>query len=137
MSDAGRSLRLPAGWYGAAAAEEETIGRLVQWSSVPLPPRYLEFLRVSNGGEGTVNGRYVSLWPAEDIGPLNTAYGITHFLPRSLAIGTDGGDYAYVLDGRDEQAGIPVLEIELGSLALAYAVAERIASSFEELVGPL
>ena len=134
MANGDRRPALPAGWYAAAPAGEEEIARLRGATPIVLPQHYLDFLRMSNGGEGEIRGRYVSLWQAEEVMSLNEAYGILRYLPGALAIGTDGGDYAYIFDGRREELMPPVLEVELGSLGLAFNATKLVATSIEELL---
>lgn len=73
----------------ASLAVLEQLGR-----SLPtLPADYLEFLALSNGGEGElgVEPGWFQLWPAEDVAALNAKYHVSEFLPGFTAFGSNGG----------------------------------------------
>ena len=60
----------------------------------PLPTSYSEFLVVADGVEWCFNDRggdCLALWRAKEISELNQAYNIHLYLPKFLAIGSDGG----------------------------------------------
>ncbi len=79
-------------WTRRAPAADSVVEQLA--AALPeLPPDYLAFLRLSNGGEGELGvgpGRF-SLWPAEEVAQLNAAYKVAEFLRGFIAFGTDGG----------------------------------------------
>ena len=68
-----------------------------------LPESYIEFLKFSNGIEGSVsNGSYLRLWKAEELDELNKGYEAEEFIPGMLLVGTDGGDEAVGIDLRKD-----------------------------------
>jgi hypothetical protein len=96
-----------------------------------LPSDYKLFLQWSDGGEGQVGNRYLSLWKASELSQLNADYEIATYLPGLVAIGTDGGDLAYAFDFRNPE-GAAVVEVPLGDLDPASAV--KIADRFEDFL---
>jgi len=60
-----------------------------------LPKDILDFLRFSNGAEGSIGNTYLSLWSAEEIPMLNEAYRVIEFAPGLVIFGSDGGNTAY------------------------------------------
>ncbi len=78
--------------------------------NISLPTQYVDFLRQSNGAEGSVGeNSYLVLWSIEEIEPLNEAYAVNEFAPGLIFIGSDGGDVAYAFDTRDE--AMPIVEV--------------------------
>ncbi len=66
-----------------------------------LPFAYLTFLRETNGSELGVTdtgGDSLNIWPTEEIQLRNEDYNIQKHLPQCIAIGSDGGDDAILLD---------------------------------------
>lgn len=61
-----------------------------------LPSDYVEFLKVSNGGEGFIGESYVMLWPIESLVELNEGYEVADYAPDLLIIGSNGGGEALV-----------------------------------------
>lgn len=132
MKESSVAVDLPEGWHRVPAADERCVSGLAAVASVRLPSDYLAFLRRCNGGEGVVAGRYVSLWPGEEVGALNQAYGVPQYMPGALAFGTDGGDQGYCFDGREGASDPPILSVGLGNLG--FDDARRIAGDFTELL---
>lgn len=80
-------------WTRKAPAGEEVIALL--GAALPdLPPDYLAFLRLSNGGQGDLGVQpfWFVLWPAEEVAEMNADYMVPEFLPGFVAFGSDGGD---------------------------------------------
>lgn len=95
-------------WHKEAGATEAQIARLEQAVRFALPDDYKTFLRWSDGGEGELGARYLSLWPSTELTQLNEDYRIGSYLPSILAIGSDGGGKCFALDYR-AAAGQPSL----------------------------
>ena len=116
----------------AAAAVEQLAAALPE-----LPPDYLAFLRLSNGGEGDLGTApgWFSLWPAEEVAELNAAYEVPDFLPGFVAFGSDGGGemLAFGADGQTwgRVYAVPFIPMEAAS---ATAIAPDFAS-FVRLFG--
>lgn len=61
-----------------------------------FPDDYLEFLRETNGGEGTISdGKYVQFWRAEDLIKYNDGFG--EFTPDFFLIASDGGGTGFAI----------------------------------------
>ncbi|WP_343303373.1 SMI1/KNR4 family protein [Chitinophaga niabensis] len=57
---------------------------------------YLEFMKVRNGGEGTIGkDGYVCFWPLEELIQINEDYAVNEFAPELFFIGTNLGGTAY------------------------------------------
>lgn len=77
---------------------------------VSLPLEYADFLKYSNGAEGTIGeNSYLVLWRIEELVPLNKAYAVSEFAPGLLLFGSDGGGAGYAFDTRSGTP--PILEI--------------------------
>jgi hypothetical protein len=107
-------------WAHEAPASREIVEQLA--ATIPsLPPDYLAFLLLSNGGEGNlgVSPGWFSLWPAEEVAELNDAYKVADFLPGFVAFGSDGGGEMLAFRVTGEQAGhifaVPFIPMEVAS----------------------
>ncbi len=103
-------------------ASDSAIETLRRWLGRDLPSLYLALLREANGVELGVHderGDCLCLWSATEIPELNAAYSIQRWLPETLAIGSDGGDDAILLDmskAMDPEVW-PVIRVGFGALA--------------------
>jgi len=129
--------RLADQWYRADPATEEDIREVEDVFGVAFPRDYRAFLKWSNGGEGSIGPRYVSLWALEEFEVIHRDYRITKYLPAVVGIGTDGGDRCFALDYRHTPDAPPVIEVPFGDLGpdsvavLAPGFAEWIESMLE------
>jgi hypothetical protein len=105
-------------------ATEAQIARLTGWLGHDIPETYRDLLRRTNGAEawwdaddGEGGGPLV-LWSTEEIPELNEAYEIRRYLPGAVAIGSDGGEDAILLDTTvsDEAEAWPVVRVGFGNL---------------------
>jgi len=112
-------------------ATKEALQSLIAALPKSLPDDYIAFLERSNGGEGFVGERYVSLWKAEELITRNSGYKVTEFFPNFFFIGSDGGGEAYAFDisGHD----VTVFEVPFIGMP---SDASAIADSFDALLLP-
>lgn len=89
-------------------ATARDINDFVSRSNVNLPPGYINFMRESDGAEGTIGRRnhYLILWPLKRIIELNQQYHVEEFAPHLVLFGTDGGGEAFAFDRRTDPATI-------------------------------
>jgi hypothetical protein len=88
-------LRPPASEALVAAVEQELGQR--------LPPDYVEFLLVHNGGEGAIgNEGWARFIPVEDLGEENAACAEHEHLSGWLLFGTNGAGEAFLFNARGE-----------------------------------
>lgn len=92
----------------------------------------MAFLARSNGGEGFIGERYVSLWKAEELMTHNLSYKVAEFFPNFFFIGSDGGGEAYAFDISGDNAAI----FEVPFIGMP-SDARAIADSFDALLAPL
>jgi hypothetical protein len=106
---------------GATAAQ---IASLTSWLGHEIPGAYRDLLAETDGAEtwwdaADGHGREsLVLWSTGEVPELNEAYEIGRYLPGIVAIGSDGGDDAIVLDMTlaDEADAWPVVRIGFGNL---------------------
>jgi len=67
-----------------------------------LPEEYVDILKISNGLEGSVGDKYLSLWRAEDLLENNAEYKTEQHAAGMLVVGSDGGNQALGLDLRED-----------------------------------
>ena len=103
---------------------EKTVGRR-------LPTEYRNFMRRSNGAEGTLpNGKYLMLWPIDQLAELNAGYCVSEFAPGLFLFGSNGGGEAYAFDTRDE----PMRIVELPFIPMSHEESTEMGTSFEAFV---
>jgi hypothetical protein len=86
--------RRPGASHAAIAGAEEQL-------RVKLPREYVEFLRLTDGGEGFIGGGYAILWAVEELHSANQDYEFMKYVPGFLSFGSDGGGEAFGFDTRD------------------------------------
>ena len=81
-----------ASWSRLPPASEARIDALTAEVDFDLPVEYLDFLRYSNGGEGSlcIEPWYFQLCSAEEVLKFNLGYRVEEFLPGWFAIGSSG-----------------------------------------------
>ncbi len=80
-------------------ASHVAIREVEQSLGLTFPDDYSALLQWSNEGEGPVGeSGYLQLWPVEQIELMNDQYSVHRFLPKAIAIGTDLGGNAYLID---------------------------------------
>jgi hypothetical protein len=109
-------------WFKRGGASAEQIGHAEAALKVQFPPDYWSFLSWSNGGEGQIGSRYLSIWSSDEIRKLNDDYQIGRYLPGVVGIGTDGGSLCYALDYRANAEVPRLVQCALGDLDLASIV---------------
>jgi hypothetical protein len=93
-------------WMPAPPASADAIARLVSSVAFELPPDYLDFLRVSNGGCGDIPVQpwcFDSLWAAEELVGCNRDYEVAKYCPGFFGIGSSGGGEMFAFDMRSSK----------------------------------
>jgi hypothetical protein len=87
-----------------------------------LPSDYTDYLENADGGEGFLeDGRYLVLWPVEQLVEMNAAYHVHEFAPGLLIFGSDGGDEAFAFDRRSSEmpvVTVPFIGMELSAVRI-------------------
>ncbi|PVZ66648.1 SMI1/KNR4 family protein [Pelagibaculum spongiae] len=122
--------------YPDNPASEEEIDHIKRWCGSFLPQDYLRFLRECNGAE-TPKGSAspddsVVLWGAMESCELTEAYCYMDYIPRTLAIGSDGGGESIIFDRSQGETpdNWPIYRVPMGDLCLESMV--LLAASFKE-----
>ena len=100
-----------------APASEEDIALLLE-AAGPLPEAYLDFLRCTDGAEGSLiqpEGHVVRLDSIRESVRTNQGYEIQESLPQLWMIGSDAGDYGICFDRQGSPDQWPVVEVPLGA----------------------
>jgi hypothetical protein len=95
-------------------------------TSLSLPPDFLRFLLQHDGGEGFAGDRYIILWRAAELAPLNQAYEVGALAPGLVLFGSNGGGEAYGFD-----TAMRVVEVPF--VGMATESATPIAEQFDDL----
>jgi hypothetical protein len=111
------------------AASPELIADCASALKVVLPATYIEFMRISNGGEGFA-GRddYLLLWPVHELQSLKASYETDKYAPGLLLFGSNGGGEAYGFDTRSPSN--PIVQIPF--VGMDWASAKEVAAGFYE-----
>lgn len=76
---------------------KESIEKLILYSDIPIPEDYISFISMMSETEILISKqKYIRIWGAQNSLELNEAYMFKEYLPNSLAIGDDEGEYAFV-----------------------------------------
>jgi hypothetical protein len=94
-----------------------------------FPKDYIEFLLLSNGGEGSWRERYFILWRVQDLCQFNIEYESHIYAPGLVLFGSNGGGEAYAFDTRSSD--LPIVEVPFVGMSLSYAT--KIADGFAML----
>lgn len=65
---------------------------------------------------GKIGNRYLSLWKIEELVELNEDYQIKKYIPGIVSIGTDGREFCYAFDYRNNSSIPNFIEVPLGDL---------------------
>jgi hypothetical protein len=119
-------------WDREESANPEAINTLASKSGLNLPKDYLDFLSLSNGGEGElpVDPYWFQIWSAENVLEHNEGYQVAQFLPDFFAFGSNGGGEMFAFDTRKDGAW-PVYMIPF--VPMEEAGAKKVASDFLSL----
>jgi hypothetical protein len=117
---------------GCLGATQKELNTLCQITTISLPKDYLNFLRLTNGGEGTIGQTYLALWSVKDLIDLNVAYHVSEYTPGLFLIGTDGGSEAFGYDLND-----PTQPIIMVPLMLDPEYVKKIAPTFTAFLSDL
>ncbi|HYA40391.1 MAG TPA: SMI1/KNR4 family protein [Syntrophobacteraceae bacterium] len=94
-----RIERLLDGFHCNPPASDSMVKAFGLRSGLQLPPDYIDFLKIANGGEGFIGKRlYLILWKIEDVLSFNVAYKVDDYVPGLILIGSDGGGEAFGFD---------------------------------------
>jgi len=112
----------------ASAAAVELFERQL---GVKLPPEYVEFLTITNGGEGFVGkSAYVILWAIGELASMNQAYEVQTYVAGLLIFGSDGGGEAFSFDTRNPRW--PIVQVPF--IGMAWDVAQPMGMTFREFL---
>jgi hypothetical protein len=116
-------------WNRCAPASSEDIKALTQAVQLPLPECYLEFLKISDGGEGIlgIEPGWFQIWSASEVIELNRAYSIDEFIPGFFGFGSNGGGELLAL--KLIKPDVPVFMIPF--IPLSESEARQIAPNFD------
>jgi len=91
-------------WRRESPANEASVLDLAQNGRFKLPCEYLDFLRLSDGGSGSlaVSPFWFQIWSAADVLKLNKGYGRDEFYPELFLFGSSGGGSLIAFELRDQ-----------------------------------
>jgi len=124
----------PRHWDRNEPAQPDAIAQCISDLGIAsLPLSYVEFLSLSNGGEGTlgVDPGWFQLWPCEELSEVQQLYHMTEELPGFLAIGSNGGGELLAFDTRN---GEPWAVCMIPFITMEVAEAIQIAPDFDTFV---
>jgi hypothetical protein len=81
-------------------AEESSIEKVEQELGMKLPKAYKELLRHTNG---FLTDDGINIFGTEDIVERNMTYKVKEYAPGYLGVGSDGGDYFFIMVTNDEE----------------------------------
>ncbi len=92
--------------YQAGSSDEE-IGSMRKACPIEIPPEFIEIIKTASEIEISVmDERYIRIWGAAGCVEMNEAYQIRKYIPRSWAIGDDGGGNAIIYMTGEKGKGV-------------------------------
>lgn len=85
-------------------ASAEELGKIPSMDRLPVD--YVEFMKRSNGGHGSVGKEHLIVFPAQDISSINQVAAVDRFAPGLLIFASNGGGQSYAFDLRHEVTSI-------------------------------
>ncbi len=118
-------------WVRAAPASRTALQSLARVEP-SLPEAYLQFLALSDGGEGPLGAEpgWFQVWPASTVLERNKGYGVFEALPGFFGFGSNGGGelLAFQLNSTDAPVFmVPFIPLEASDACL-------VAPSFSDFV---
>jgi len=102
--------------------------------SLKFSAEYVDFLRLSNGGEGFFGeNAYLVLWRVEDLASMNGSYEVPAQAPGLLIFGSDGAGEAYGFDTRTSKWTV----VRVPFVGMAWSEAKPIGESFRAFLDRL
>ena len=114
-------------------ATDAAISEIEKQLGAKLPVGYVEFLKLTNGGEGFIGREYMILWGVEELVPMNQSYEVQKYVPGLLIFGSNGGGEAYGFDTRTPQW--PIVQVPFVGMEWRYA--RSMDESFGAFLGRL
>ena len=114
----------------AAPATDGAIAQFEYAFGHSLPRDYVDFLKTTNGGEGTIGAAYVRFWNVEELLEMNRGYNVQAQVPGLLAIGSDGGGGAFAFDTRQT----PWTVVCIPFIVMLFEDAVPVGNSFTEFI---
>jgi hypothetical protein len=71
-----------------------------------LPSDYIDFLKLCNGGHGSIGEEHLIVFRADEISQINQAADVERFAPGLLIFASNGGGQSYAFDLRDKDIKI-------------------------------
>ena len=96
-------------WYPEPPSSLDEVNALQAGANFTLPADYLNFLRVSNGGEGgeEAGSKWLNLWHTQEVIALNKDYQVQKYLPAMWGFGSDGGGTLFAFDADNKICSVP------------------------------
>ncbi|SRR5579885_960022 len=107
------------GTEAAILSSEQRLG-------VELPVDYVEFLKLTNGGEGFVGEEYVIVWAVEELAEMQQSYQVVSFAPGLLIFGSNGGGEAFGFDTRNPRGTV----VQVPFIGMSWEYADPIGDTF-------
>ena len=93
------------------ASSIDSIRKLKDFSPVQIPEEYFEIIRRKTEIEINIKDtNYIRIWSADSSIEMNTAYYIQKYIPNSIAIGDDEGEYVFLYANGKEGFGLYIVE---------------------------
>lgn len=83
------------GFSGAEPASEQALQNAEAALAKHLPDDYKDFLRISDGGEGFLDGNYLILWSIGEVVEYEMQYETAKYAPGLVLFGSNGGGDAF------------------------------------------
>jgi hypothetical protein len=123
--------RIVSGLRRHRGATEDVIADTENRLKEKLPTEYVQFVKLSNGGDGCIGGNaYVMLWGVDELPAMNQSYEVEKNAPGLLIFGSNGGGEAYGFDTRTPQRPI----VEMPFIGMSWDLARPMGATFRDFL---
>lgn len=121
-------------WHRADPANEPDLQALLSHFGDAVPADYLDFLRITNGGEGELPAWpwFFVIWAAETVIERWNEHKMEEFIPRYMAFGSNAGDEMLVFNLESER---PDRVYAMPYVGMQPGAEIPVADSFRSFVG--
>lgn len=117
---------------GNPAATDIAIAEAEKQLHTRFPKEYVEFLKLTNGGEGFIGkNSYAILWSVQELHTMDCSYEVQKYVPGLLLFGSNGAGEAYGFDRRTPQ--LPIVSVPF--VGMPWNLAQTVGSSFNDFLG--
>jgi hypothetical protein len=116
-----------------APADTDALTAAGRRLGIEWPPDFIDYMAITDGGEGWVGPCYLAMLPLTDLQDVNETPGVAEVAPYLVIFGSDGGGEYFAFDTRTSPPAI----VMFPDIGLSEGVLVRLGLSLADLVDRL